>query len=59
MLSDEDNQSNLADATDPGITDQLRIKRENPLGLLGLPAGRGFPVDQMTLPVDLPDGVYI
>src|SRR5271157_5977290 len=49
VLADEDNQRNLADATHPGIANQLRVEREKPFGLLGIPAGRRFPVDQMTM----------
>src|ERR1700676_280524 len=45
-LSNEDNQCNILNSADPGITDHLRIKRHESLRLFRVAARRSFPVDQ-------------
>src|ERR1700747_1603115 len=59
MLAHKYNQSYLPNAAHPGVADQLRIEGQQAFGLLRIPAGRGFPIDQMALAIDLPDGIDI
>src|SRR5258708_35002183 len=49
MLSHEDNQCYFRNSTDPGITDELRIERKQPLVLHRIAARCGLPVDQAML----------
>src|SRR5208337_2173859 len=59
MLSYEYNQRYVGDPADPGVTDQLGIKRKKAFGLHRVAAGRSLPVHQARATVDLPDRVHI
>jgi hypothetical protein len=59
MLSHEDHQRHFRDAGDPGIANQLRIKREQPDGRLRRPAGGALPVRDTSDAIQLADGIDI
>src|SRR5713226_1189032 len=59
MLPDEDDQRYFRNPTDPGITDELRVEREQSLGLHRIASSCRLPVDQAVLAIDLPDGIKI
>src|SRR5580700_833825 len=46
LLSHEDDQCNIRNATDPGIANQLRIQSEEAFWLLGITARSRLPIDQ-------------
>src|SRR5271154_3140335 len=58
-LADEDDQSDIGDPSHPGITNQLRIERQETLRLIRIAAGRRFPVDEAFRPVELADRIDI
>ena len=59
VLSHEDDQSYFRNAGDPGIANQLRIKRKQADRFLGITAGRGLPVHDASDAVELTDSVNI
>src|SRR5713226_3454141 len=59
MLPDEDDQCYFRNPADPGITDELRVEREQSLGLHGIATSGCFPVDKAVLAIDLPKGIKI
>src|SRR5712692_2463258 len=59
MLPDEDDQCYFRNPADPGITDELRIERKQPLGLHRIATGGCLPVDQAVLAINLPEGIKI
>src|SRR5712692_3716085 len=59
MLPDEDDQCYFRNPADPGITDELRIERKQPLGLHRIATGGCLPVDQAVLAINLPEGIQI
>src|SRR5437867_7025726 len=58
-LSNKHNLGYIRDAGNPGIADQLRIKRQQPLWFFWITAGSGFPFEQATLPVEFADCIDI
>src|ERR1700758_2269500 len=46
MLAHEDHHSHFRDSADPGVADELRIERQQPLGLFRIAAGGGLPIHQ-------------
>src|SRR5437868_11598863 len=58
-LAHKDYLRHLGDACNPGIANQLRIKRQQPLRFLWIAAGRGLPFDNATLPVEVADCVDV
>src|SRR5713226_2380916 len=59
MLPDEDDQCHFRNPTDPGIANELWIKRKQSLGLHRIATGCCLPVDQAVLAIDLPKGIKI
>src|SRR6267143_3294187 len=57
VFPDENDQRYFRNPTDPGITNELRVEREQSLRFRGITARCGFPVDQAVLAIDLPDGI--
>src|SRR2546421_10358885 len=49
----------FGDAGNPGIANQLRIKRQQPLRFFWIAAGSGFPFEQAALPVEFADCIDI
>jgi hypothetical protein len=43
VLPHKDHQSNVANPADPGVADQLRIKRQQPRRFLGVATSRRLP----------------
>src|SRR5271156_5648212 len=59
VLSSEDGQGVIRNPSHPGITNQLRIERQQTLRLFRIAAGRRFPVDDATLPVKFTDRINV
>src|SRR5712691_2341369 len=57
MFPDEDDQCYFRNPTDPGITDELWVKRKQAHGLDRITTGCRLPVDQAVLAIDLPEGI--
>src|ERR1700674_4512675 len=49
----------VRDACDPGVADELEVKRGQSLGLLGITGTRGFPFEQTPRAVQVADGINI
>src|ERR1700680_4949916 len=49
---------NVRDARDPGIADELKVKRCQPLGLVRITATRGFPFQQTPRAVQEANGIH-
>src|ERR1700722_14097521 len=49
----------LRDATDPGVADQLKVKRCQPLRYFRIPSTGGFPFKQSSCPVQMADGIDV
>src|SRR6516164_8740385 len=52
MLSNEDHEGYFGNPSDPGIADQLRIKRQQAIRILGISARCRLPVDDALLAVE-------
>jgi hypothetical protein len=50
---------NVRDARDPGVADELQIKRSQPLGLFRVTGTRGFPLEQTPRAVQVANGIDI
>src|SRR5712692_1069191 len=59
MLPDEYDQCYFWNPADPGITDELRVKRKQSHGLHRIAAGCRLPVDQAVLAIELSEGIKI
>src|SRR5271154_5705263 len=59
VLAHEDNQSNIRNASHPGITNQLGIECQKTLRLFRIAAGRRFPVDDAFRPIQLTDRIEV
>ena len=59
MLPHKDHKGHIGNPADPGIANQLRIKRKQAIGSFGVPAGRGLPINQAVLAIELSDGIDI
>src|SRR5579862_4821644 len=49
----------FGDARDPGVADQLKVKRSQPLGLVGVTGTGGLPFEQPPCAVQVADGIDI
>ena len=59
LFADEHNEGHIRDAADPGIADELWIKRQKAFRLFRIPAGSSLPVDQAVLAIELTDCINI
>src|SRR6202162_608205 len=50
---------NIGDASDPGVADELKVKRSQPLGLVRITSTRGFPFQQAPRAVQMANGIDI
>ena len=55
----ESHNGNVGDASDPGVANQLKVKRCQPLGLVGVTSTGGFPFEQTPCAVQVADGIDI
>jgi histidinol-phosphate phosphatase family protein len=55
----ESHNRNIGDATDPGVADQLKVKRCQALWLLRITSTGGFPFEQTPLAIQLADRIDI
>jgi hypothetical protein len=53
----ESHDGNVGDATDPGIADQLEVKRCQTLGLFGVASTSGLPFEQTLRTIQVADGI--
>src|SRR5437588_2078270 len=58
-LSNKDHLRHLGNPGNPGIANQLRIERQQPLWFLRIAAGSGFPFEQATLPIECPNCIDV
>src|SRR6266581_2597169 len=58
-LSNKDHLRHLGDASDPGIADQLRIQRQQPLRFFWIAAGSGFPFEKATPAIEFADCINV
>src|SRR5438477_7881172 len=49
----------LGNTCNPGIANQLRIKRQQPFRFFWIAAGSGFPFEQATLPIEFADCINV
>src|SRR5207237_4996047 len=49
----------LGNTCNPGIANQLRIKRQQPFRFFWIAAGSGFPFEQATLPLEFADCIDV
>src|SRR5437762_9350696 len=49
----------LGNPGDPGIANQLRIERQQPLRFFWIAAGSSFPFEQTTLPIEITDCIDV
>ena len=59
VLSNEHNHGDFGDSADPGVADELRIKREQPLGLFRITARRSLPINNTGSAVELSESVDV
>src|SRR5215469_11173038 len=59
ILTDEYHQGDFGNPADPGITDQLGIKRQQAIGILRIPARGCLPIDDAALSVEFTDSVQV
>jgi hypothetical protein len=58
-LPHESHNRYIGDATDPGVADQLEVKRCQPFRLFRVPSTGGFPLEQSPRTVQVTDGIDI
>src|ERR1035437_2434740 len=58
-LPHESHNGDVGDATDPGVADQLEVKRCQPFGLLGVTSTGGFPFQQTACTVQVANGIDV
>src|SRR5215469_14052205 len=59
MLTDKDRQRDFGNPADPGIADQLGIKRQQAIGILRISARGRLPVDDATLTVEFANRIKV
>ncbi len=58
-FSDESHNGHVGDASDPGVANQLEVKRCQSFGLLGIASTGGFPFEQTSFVVQVANGIDI
>jgi len=59
MFPHKDDERHVRNASDPGIADQLGVKRQQPRWFFGIATGSRLPVHKTSLPIEFADGVNI
>src|SRR5207245_4286606 len=58
-LAHENHHGHLGDATDPGVTDELRVESQQSFGFLWVAAARGLPLKQAAGAIEMPQRIDI
>jgi len=59
MLTDENHEGYFGNPADPGIADELRIKRQQAIGILRISARGRLPVDEATLTIEFANRIKV
>jgi hypothetical protein len=59
VLSNKHDKGNLGNVSQPGITNELRIERQETIGLFRISGCRRFPIDDAFPPIHLADRVDV